>query len=58
MKPKFYIIKEQNTETVKHFINPEPQELKYALSCIKWGMNKGIVSLIKPVRTVTTHWEL
>lgn len=58
MTPRFYILKENGTETVKHFVTPEPQELKNALSSMKWGMKKGIVSLITPLRTVTTYWEV
>ena len=58
MTPKFYILKEEGTETVKHFITPEPQELKDALNSIQWGMSRGIVSLMNPIRTVTTYWEI
>ncbi len=56
--PKFYILKEQGFDTIKHFVEPLESELKDALSAIKWGMKKGIVSLIKETRTSTLYWEL
>ena len=54
MKPRFYILKEE----VKQEVTPEPEELKNALSQMKWGMKKGIVSLVSEVRTSTTYWEV
>jgi len=57
MTPRFYILKENGAETEKHFVTPEPMELKNALNSMKWGMKKGIVSLIKPIRNCTTYWE-
>jgi hypothetical protein len=50
----FYILKDE----VKHFITPEPQEIKNALNSAKWGMKKGIVSLVNELRTSTTYWEV
>lgn len=58
MTPKFYILKEQGAETLRHFVTPEPEELRNAQNAMKWGMKKGIVSLIKPIRTTTTYWEV
>ena len=54
MTPTFYILKNE----VKHFITPEPQEIKNALNSIKWGAKKGIVSLVSEIRTSTTYWEV
>ena len=54
MTPRFYILKEE----VKHFVTPEQEELRNVESQIKWGMKKGIVSLIKEIRTSTTYWEV
>lgn len=53
MEPKFYIITKENE---KRFVTPEPCELKNAENSIKWGMKKGIVSLVNPIRTSTTYW--
>ena len=50
----FYILKNE----VKHFITPEPEEIKNALNSAKWGMKKGIVSLVNELRTSTTYWEV
>jgi hypothetical protein len=50
----FYILKDE----VRHTIAPEPQEIKNALNSIKWGMKKGIVSLVNEIRTSTTYWEV
>ncbi len=58
MTPRFYILKENGIEKVKHYVTPEPEELKNALSSIKWGMKKGIVSLMTPIRNCTTYWEI
>lgn len=54
MTPRFYILKEE----VKHFVIPEQEELKNAESQIKWGMKKGIISLVNEIRTSTTYWEV
>lgn len=54
MTPRFYILKEE----VKHFVTPEPEELKEAESQMKWGMKKGIISLVNEIRTSTTYWEV
>ncbi len=56
--PKFYVLKEQRFDTIKHFVEPLESELKNALSLIKWGMTNGIVSLVKETRTSTLYWEL
>lgn len=59
MTPKFYIKKEDKFgETYRHYFTPEPVEIKCALASIKWGMTKGIVSLITPIRNTTTYWEI
>ena len=58
MTPRFYILKEEGAEIVKHYVTPESSELKNALSAMKWGMKKGTVSLIKPIRTTITYWEV
>ena len=50
----FYILKNE----VRHLVTPEPQEIKQALNSAKWGMKKGIVSLVSEVRTSTTYWEV
>jgi len=57
MAIQFYIIKENETgEDVKQIVTPEPSELKVGLSNQKW-MSKGIVSMIKPLRTSTLYYE-
>ncbi len=56
--PKFYVLKEQGFDTIKHFVEPLESEIKDALSAIKWGMTNGIVSLVKETRTSTLYWEL
>lgn len=57
MAIQFYIIKESETgEDVKQIVTPEPSELKVGLSNQKW-MSKGIVSMIKPLRTSTLYYE-
>lgn len=56
--PTFYILKEEGFETVKQFVEPLEQELKDANNAIKWGMTKGIVSLVKATRTSTLYWTL
>ncbi len=56
--PKFYILKEKGFDTIKHFVEPLESELKNASNAIKWGMKKGIVSLVKETRTSTLYWEL
>jgi len=58
MTPKFYILKENGTEQEKQFVTPEPEELRNAESQIKWGMKKGIISLVNEIRTSTTYWEV
>ena len=50
-----YIINEENEKVT---FNPEPQEVKNIESQIKWGLKKGIVSLVDEIRTLTTYWEL
>ncbi len=54
MTPRFYILKEE----VKYFVTPEQEELRNVESQMKWGIKKGIVSLIKEIRTSTTYWEV
>jgi len=56
--PTFYILKEEGFKTVKQFVEPLEQELKDANNAIKWGMKKGIVSLVKATRTSTLYWTL
>jgi len=56
--PMFYILKEEGFDTIKNFVEPLEQELKDANNAIKWGMKKGIVSLVKATRTSTLYWEL
>jgi hypothetical protein len=56
--PKFYVLKEQGFDTIKHFVEPLESEMRNALNSMKWGMTKGIVSLIKETRTSTLYWEL
>jgi len=56
--PTFYILKEEGFETIKQFVEPLEQELKDANNAIKWGMKKGIVSLVKATRTSTLYWTL
>ena len=58
MTPKFYIIKNNGLEQVKQFITPEPEELKNAESQIKWGMKRGMISLVNEIRKSTTYWEV
>ena len=58
MTPKFYIIKDNGLEQVKQFITPGTEELRNAESQIKWGMKKGIISLVNEIRTSTTYWEV
>ena len=58
MTPKFYILKENGAETIRHYVNPEPEELRNAKSAMKYGLKKGYVNLIKPIRTSTTYWEV
>jgi hypothetical protein len=54
MTPKFYILKDE----VRKEITPEAEELNNALNAMKWGAKKGIVSLVNPIRTSTTYWEV
>jgi len=54
MTPRFYILREE----IKQEVTPEEEELRNALSQMKWGMRKGIVSLVNPIRTSTTYWEV
>ena len=54
MTLKFYILK----EGIKHFVTPEPEELKDAKSQMKWGMKKGMISVVKEIRISTTYWEV
>ena len=57
MTIQFYIIKENKYgEDVKQIVTPEPSELKIGLSSQKW-MPKGIVSMVKPLRTSTLYYE-
>ena len=58
MKFKFYILKEQDFETVKHYVEPLEVELEDAKGHAQWGAKSGMISLVKPVRTTTTYWEL
>lgn len=55
---KFYILKEEGVDTVKHFVEPLKVELNDASNALKWGMKKGIVSLINDTRTSTLYWEI
>lgn len=54
---QFYIIKEDKfgNET-KQIVTPEPSELRVGLSNQKW-MPKGIVSMVKSLRTSTLYYE-
>jgi hypothetical protein len=54
MIPRIYILKEE----VKHYVNPEPEELKNVENQMKWGMTKGMISLKNEIRTSTTYWEV
>ena len=57
MTIKFYIIKENEIgEDFKIIITPEPSELKVGLSNQKY-FPKGIVSMVKPLRTSTLYYE-
>lgn len=56
--PTFYVLKEEGFETIKHIVEPLESELNNALNSMKWGMEEGIVSLIKKTRTSTLYWEL
>jgi hypothetical protein len=57
MAIQFYIIKENEIgEDVKQIVAPEPSELKVGLSNQKW-IAKGIVSMVKPLRTSTLYYE-
>jgi len=57
MAIQFYIIKESEIgEDIKQIVTPEPSELKVGLSNQKW-MPKGIVSMVKPLRTSTLYYE-
>lgn len=57
MAIQFYIIKENRIgEDTKQIVTPEPSELKVGLSNQKW-MLKGIVSMVKPLRTSTLYYE-
>ena len=57
MAIQFYIIKESEIgEDVKQIVTPEPSELKVGLSSQKC-LPKGIVSMVKPLRTSTLYYE-
>lgn len=57
MAIQFYIIKENEIgEDVKQIVTPEPSELKVGLSSQKC-LPKGIVSMVKPLRTSTLYYE-
>ena len=57
MAIQFYIIKENEIgEDVKQIVTPEPSELKVGLSSQKC-LPKGIVSMVKPIRTSTLYYE-
>ena len=57
MTIQFYIIKENEIgEDVKIIVTPEPSELKVGLSNQKY-LPKGIVSMVKPLRTSTLYYE-
>jgi len=58
MTPRFYILKEEGIEKVRHYVTPEPEETRNALNAMKWGMKKGTVCLITPIRTCITYWEV
>ena len=54
---QFYIIKEdQFGNDYKQIVTPEPSELRVGLSSQKW-LPKGIVSMVKPLRTSTLYYE-
>jgi hypothetical protein len=57
MNIQFYILKEDKAGfEIKQIVTPEPQELKVGLSNQKY-MPKGIVSMVKPLRTTTLFYE-
>jgi len=57
MAIQFYIIKENEIgEDAKQIVIPEPSELKVGLSSQKC-LPKGIVSMVKPLRTSTLYYE-
>ena len=57
MKIQFYIIKEDEFgEDFKQIVTPEPSELKVGLSSQK-HLPKGVVSMVKPLRTSTLYYE-
>jgi hypothetical protein len=54
---QFYILKENiYGDLVKHIVTPEPSELRVGLSSQKC-LPKGLVSMVKPLRTVTLYYE-
>lgn len=57
MMIKFYILKDDEFgDTYKHYVEPEPSELKVGLSAQNW-LPSGIVSMVKPLRTSTLYYE-
>lgn len=54
---RFYIIKENHLgEEYKHYVTPEPAELKVGLSNAKY-LKSGMVSMFKPLRDCTLYYE-
>lgn len=54
MEIKFYIL----VDGERQYFDPEPEEVKNAEASIKWGAKEGIVSMVVPMRTSTTYWEV
>lgn len=54
MTPKFYILKDNE----RQYVTPEPEELRFVKAELKWGMKKGIISLVTEIRTSTVHWYI